>query len=135
MSMLEIYFLVTILPNLYIAAGISGIANTVLFALCVICYLANGPDYKGHNTEYDKSLQLSCKKVGKATLLVIIACSAIRVVIPTDKQLAIIVAGAYVTQMKGVQDIPPQVSALINSYVQDALDQIKSETVKKVATP
>ncbi len=127
MSMLTIYFLVTLLPNLS-DASIGSLLFCLLMVLAsLMVFCINGPNWAGEQSDYDKNLQKSAKSFRKIFSWLAIICLVLRIIVPSKEQTAIIIAGAYATQMQGVKDLPPKIMDLLNTLIDKELGELKKK--------
>lgn len=130
MTMLQIYLMVTILPNIDHLIGIClFVATVAILALTIygVVMLTSG-----HNSKENEAMANGAIAYAKRLCFITLALAFITVPIPSEKQLAVIIAGSYVTQMQGLKDMPPKVVDFINTYLDTVTKEMKQEALKAI---
>ena len=118
------YYLFAILPNIQAALTtlqIFSVIFTVLISVgIVLCYMEDTEDFKIFKT------------IGKWLYPFLICITLLNIFIPSQKQLAFIIAAPYIVENKDLQQAGKNTGEIIKlstEYLKDKLDDKRTQTV------
>ena len=108
-----------------ILTSILGIAVVVHLLACTI-WLGIAADSYDDN---EKKAAKSASKWAKLLIPLFTITSLMMILVPTNKQLAIIIAGSYVTQNEEMIKVPTKATKVLNKFMDEYLDEAEKEAV------
>ncbi len=128
MSMFLIYLLVVITNLCAFLPQVVGAGSITLVILGIVYFFAFMEDVSETTLSFLKS------SMKKAAALIIVAGIMIPLC-PTPKQMGLIVAGAYISQSKEIQAIPPKALEYFDLYLEKELKELKAEVTAPDPVP
>lgn len=121
MSIWELYFLTRLEPvNIFVLTG--AIICGIVLLVCTIYYAMESSGGFG-----DESTLATLKNLRKRSFVIEVILSVLLVLLPTTKDMAIILGGYWVTNNKEVEKLPENVVKTVNSFLKKYHDDGKEE--------
>lgn len=111
MTVLQIYVFAVLLPSIARFCAIVGCLSGIGVIASVMVWI-----FGLSESELNRA-----KKNIKLCLILCLCALSITIPIPSREDSALMFAGAYASNIKGIKDLPPNAVALINQYMESAV--------------
>jgi len=111
--MLNQYLLITVLPSIHNIFCWSSIGFLAIAAMCFIATL----------DDTCKECAPECKRWGLRWFISGVIIGWVGLLIPTQKEIALIYAASYITGNDKIKALPPKIVDVVNKYLDDSTNE------------